>query len=264
MPRHARILNEKNVYHVMLRGNNRGKIFIDNEDKQRIIETIRLKKKDREFFIYAYCVLDNHIHLVIREGEDSLSRIVKRIATSYAYYFNKKYNRMGHVFQDRFRSENIEDDKYLLCAIRYVHRNPVKAGLGSIDKYPWSSYKEFMDKKTDLVESNEIFGIISNNIVDGLKEFAQFHQESCNDTFLELVDEKEVDATNVQQLIAEFLQKNKIEIPQLKSAQNKKFREELINLIIKKSNLSLRRIAEELGLNREMVRKAALSKEPSP
>ena len=103
MPRHARILNEKNVYHVMLRGNNRGKIFIDNEDKQRIIETIRLKKKDREFFIYAYCVLDNHIHLVIREGEDSLSRIVKRIATSYAYYFNKKYNRMGHVFQDRFR-----------------------------------------------------------------------------------------------------------------------------------------------------------------
>jgi|LSQX01.2.fsa_nt_gb REP element-mobilizing transposase RayT len=264
MPRHARILNEKNVYHVMLRGNNRGKIFIDNEDKQRIIETIRLKKKDREFFIYAYCVLDNHIHLVIREGEDSLSRIVKRIATSYAYYFNKKYNRMGHVFQDRFRSENIEDDKYLLCAIRYVHRNPVKAGLGSIEDYPWSSYKEFMDKKTDLVESNEIFGIISNNKVDGLKGFAQFHQESNNDIFLELVDEKEVDATNVKLLIDEFLQKYKIEISQLKSAQNKKFREELINLIIKKSDLSLRRIAEELGLNREMVRKAALSKEPSP
>ena len=264
MPRQARILNEKNVYHVMLRGNNREKIFIDNEDKQRIIETIRLKKKDREFFLYAYCVMDNHIHLVIREGEDSLSRIVKRIGVSYAYYFNKKYNRIGHVFQGRSKSENIEDDKYLLCAIRYVHRNPVKAGLGSFDEYPWSSYKEFMDKKTDLVESNEIFGMISNNKVDGLKEFVQFHQESCNETFLELVDEKEIDATNVQQLIAEFLQKNKIEKPQLKSAQNKKFREELINLIIKKSNLSLRGIAEELGLNREMVRKAALSQEPSP
>lgn len=132
MPRQARILNEKNVYHVMLRGNNREKIFIDNEDKQRIIETIRLKKKDREFFLYAYCVMDNHIHLVIREGEDSLSRIVKRIGVSYAYYFNKKYNRIGHVFQGRFKSENIEDDKYLLCAIRYVHRNPVKAGLGSL------------------------------------------------------------------------------------------------------------------------------------
>lgn len=264
MPRQARILNEKNVYHVMLRGNNREKIFIDNEDKQRIIETIRLKKKDREFFLYAYCVMDNHIHLVIREGEDSLSRIVKRIGVSYAYYFNKKYNRIGHVFQGRFKSENIEDDKYLLCAIRYVHRNPVKAGLGSFDEYPWSSYKEFMDKKTDLVESNEIFGMISNNKVDGLKEFVQFHQESCNETFLELVDEKEIDATNVQQLIAEFLQKNKIEKSQLKSAQNKKFREELINLIIKKSNLSLRGIAEELCLNREMVRKAALSQEPSP
>ncbi|NLA49053.1 MAG: hypothetical protein GX876_06270, partial [Bacteroidales bacterium] len=137
-----------------------------------------------------------------------------------------------------------------------------------IEEYPWSSYKEYMDKKTDFVESNEILGIISDNKVAGLKEFAQFHQKSCNDTFLDLADEKEVDATNVKRFIAEFVQKYKIEISQLKSAQNKKVREELIKLIIKKSDLSLRRIAEELGLNREMVRKAALSKvlsrEPSP
>jgi REP element-mobilizing transposase RayT len=76
--------------------------------------------------------MDNHIHLVIKEGKDPIARIMKRIGTSYVYYFNKKYRRTGHVFQDRFRSENVKDDSYLLSVIRYVHQNPIKPGIGTI------------------------------------------------------------------------------------------------------------------------------------
>jgi putative transposase len=119
----------------MLRGNNREKIFRDEEDKARMIDTLGDKKKAEEYFLYAYCVMDNHIHLIIKEGKDPIASIVKRIATSYSYYFNKKYKRIGHVFQERFKSENIEDESYLLAAIRYVHQNPVKPGIGTVDGY---------------------------------------------------------------------------------------------------------------------------------
>jgi putative transposase len=72
--------------------------------------------------------MDNHVHILINEGSDEIGRIMKRINISYAYYFNKKYDRIGHLFQDRFKSEGIESDVYLLSAVRYIHNNPVKAG----------------------------------------------------------------------------------------------------------------------------------------
>ena len=77
--------------------------------------------------------MDNHIHPIIKEGKDPVARTVKRIAASYSYYFNKKYKRIGHVFQERFRSENIEEESYLFSAIRYVHQNPLKPGIGTIN-----------------------------------------------------------------------------------------------------------------------------------
>jgi REP element-mobilizing transposase RayT len=106
MPRSARKKSEKQVYHIMLRGNNKENIFIDEGDKLRIIDTLQEKKKFGEYYLYAYCVMDNHLHIIIKEGKDTIDRIVKRIAASYACYFNKKYKRIGHVFQERYRSEN--------------------------------------------------------------------------------------------------------------------------------------------------------------
>ncbi|MCC5468750.1 transposase, partial [Pelosinus sp. Bkl1] len=97
--------------------------------------------------------MDNHIHLIIKEGKDPIASIVKRIATSYSYYFNKKYKRIGHVFQERFKSENIEDESYLLAAIRYVHQNPVKPGIGAVDGYKWSSYRDYIGMGRNLTDT---------------------------------------------------------------------------------------------------------------
>ena len=263
MPRCARIKSKTQVYHIMLRGNNREKIFIDEEDKSRIIDTLGEKKKAEEYFLYAYCVMDNHIHLIIKEGKNSIASIVKRIAASYSYYFNKKYKRIGHVFQERFKSENIEDESYLLAAIRYVHQNPIKPGIGTIDGYKWSSYRDYIGMVRKLTDTEEILGIISNLNEKAVMEFVRFNQELTGETFLDVCEEKEIDQFNVTEYINRYLAKKGIGINDLRNTANKAQREELIKLLQEKSNLSLRGIAMALSLNREMVRTATLSKDLS-
>jgi len=264
MPRHARVLNDKQIYHIMLRGNNKEKIFID--DKERILDTIEDKKQKGEFYLYAFCIMDNHIHLLIREGTDGIARIIKRIATSYAYFFNKKYRRIGHVFQDRYRSENIKDDSYLLAAMRYIHRNPVKAGICNIEEYKWSSYKEYIGKKSSLVDVGQILGMFSGNKDIAAKEFASFNREDTGEIFLDVEDagEKAMDEANIDEYIKRYLSEKGLETDELRSPKNRGEREELIRQLLEKSNLSRRGVALALGLSREMVRRVNVSEEPSP
>ena len=260
MPRGARVKSQTQVYHIMLRGNNREKVFIDEEDKSKIIDILRDKKKTEEYFLYAYCIMDNHIHLIIKEGQNSIATIVKRIATSYAYYFNKKYKRIGHVFQERFKSENIEDESYLLAAIRYVHQNPIKPGIGTIDGYKWSSYKDYIGMGTRLTDTAQILGIISNFNDKALIEFVRFNHEFIEGPFLDIGEEKEIDQLNMTESVNKYLAEKEMGINDLRSRANKSKREDLIKFLLEKSNFSLRAIAATLGLNREMVRKAKVSK----
>ena len=104
MPRYPRRYSKTGIYHIMLRGNERKDIFVDKQDKKKFIMTVIQKKANEAFKLYAYCIMDNHLHLVIKEQNEPISQIVKKITTSYAYYFNNKYKRVGHLFQDRYRS----------------------------------------------------------------------------------------------------------------------------------------------------------------
>ena len=256
-------MSENQVYHVMLRGNDRQKIFIDQEDKERIIATIKEKREGSRYLIYAFCVMDNHIHLVIKEGEENLSRIIKRIATSYAFYFNQKYKRSGHVFQDRFRSENIENEKYLLAVIRYVHQNPEKAGIGTIESYRWSSYWEYLKKETGLVETGEILGMVSEDQEKAIREFKRFNREKADEECIDVAEEKETDPEKIRDMVDGYLRAKGIDRAELRSPGGRGSREEIVKLLQEKTGLSLRGIAQELGLNREMVRLAAMSRAPS-
>jgi REP element-mobilizing transposase RayT len=116
----------------MVRGINRQDIFQNDEDKGVYLKRIAKYKDECGFKIYAYCFMCNHIHLLIKEGEKSISEAMKKIGTSYVYWYNLKHNRTGHLFQDRFRSEVVENDAYLLTVAKNIHQNPVKIGL-SID-----------------------------------------------------------------------------------------------------------------------------------
>ena len=138
MPRGARQKSITGIYHIMLRGADRRIIFADDEDCKRFLDTMWRVKQISEFRLYAYCLMGNHIHLLLREGKEPIELIFKRIGSSYVYYYNWKYQLHGHLFQDRYRSETVEDDAYFLDVLRYICQNPVKAALVTTPfEYPW-------------------------------------------------------------------------------------------------------------------------------
>lgn len=109
MPRQARKKSASGIYHIVLRGINQQVIFEDEEDNNKFIETIKTYKAISGYKIYAYCLMSNHVHLLLKVEKEDLDLIIKRIAGSYVYWYNWKYHRRGHLFQDRFKSEPVED-----------------------------------------------------------------------------------------------------------------------------------------------------------
>ena len=124
----------------MVRGINQQNIFVEDNDYLKYIDTLREYKKEIAFELYAYCLMGNHLHLLIKEGNEEIGNTMRRIGVSYAYWYNRQYDRSGHLFQGRFKSEPVEDDTYFLTVLRYIHQNPVKAGLvNNTEDYKWSS-----------------------------------------------------------------------------------------------------------------------------
>lgn len=129
MVRTAREKSESEIYHAMIRGINKQHIFQDDEDRIRFISIIKHYSDIDVYSLYAYCLMDNHVHILLKEGEHDISSAMKRISASYVLWYNKKYGRCGHLFQDRFKSEPVNSDAYLLTVLRYIHRNPIAAGI---------------------------------------------------------------------------------------------------------------------------------------
>lgn len=164
----------------MLRGINKQVIFEDEEDNIKFLETLKKYKAISGYKIFAYCLMSNHVHLLLKVEKEDIDLIIKRIASSYVYWYNWKYKRNGHLFQDRFKSEPVENDSYFLTVVRYIHQNPLKAGVcKSIDGYNFSSYNEYV-KKADLVDTDFCLGIIDK------EQFLDFNNEYNEDVCLEI------------------------------------------------------------------------------
>lgn len=261
--RQARSKSTTGIYHVMLRGNERRPVFIDDEDKHRFTEIILQKKQSSSCRLYAFCILDNHVHLVFQEVDQPLETLMKRIGVTYAAYFNKKYGRIGHVFQDRFRSEAIEDESYLLSAIRYVHNNPVKLEGEFTINYPWSSYPWYMGNKQDtalLPEMIETLNLFSPNQQRALQLFSEFHLQEEPHQFLEVAATKSASETP-EDLIAEFLRSRQWTVEDLCKKENLIVTADLIRVLLTHGGISGRQIAQLTGINREKVRRIAVSVE---
>lgn len=260
MARQPRIKSATGVYHVMLRGNERKPVFLDDEDKNKFVD-IMLKKKDGSAIrLYAYCVMDNHVHAVIQEVTQPLDRFMKRIAVTYAAYFNKKHHRTGHVFQDRFRSEAIENEAYLLSVIRYIHNNPFKLECGPTVNYLWSSYPSYIGYKESsplLPEMIDILEQFSANRKDAIQRFCEFHlAKETQHLFLDIVDEND---ENAEDLLQNFLQSHSMLIEDLQKNDNKLIVAELLHILISESKISCRQMSNLTGVNREKVRKMVAS-----
>lgn len=179
MPRYARVkTGEYCTYHIIERGNARKPIFFDANDKGRFLDTLRKMKQRYGYKLYAYCLMDNHVHLVIDSNGSDISTIMKSINVSYVFYFNKKYQRCGHLFQDRFRSEVVDSDRYLIELTRYIHLNPVRAKIvGNASDYKWSSYGSYIGLVrgySDLLDISLVLKQFSNDVNEARKEYINY------------------------------------------------------------------------------------------
>jgi REP element-mobilizing transposase RayT len=164
MPRVARIKNENGIYHVMVRSISDIPLFKDNEDKNKYLELIKKYKLTYIFKVYAYCLMTTHAHIAIDCCGADISKIIKSINQCYAAYFNKKYNRHGHVFQDRFKSKLVDDDKYLLTLTAYIHNNPknISDDKKSILEYKYSSLGIYLNLATNIFDILDVDYILSH------------------------------------------------------------------------------------------------------
>jgi len=245
MSRAARKTSETGIYHIMARGINRQDIFQDEEDKGVYLERLTRYKEECGFEIYAYCLMDNHIHLLIKEGKVKISDVMKKLGTSYAYFYNWKYERTGHLFQDRYRSENVEDDEYLLQVVRYIHQNPLKEGL-SLEE--WTSYKDYVNKR-GITDRDLIFGMLNKNPEKAEKMFVEYMNEANDDLCLDITGKKRLTDEEAKNII--------ITVGKLKSCQDmqnidKEKREKVLRKL-KEKGLSIRQIERLTGINRGTV-----------
>lgn len=185
MSRKPRRKSRNGIYHIMLRGINKQTIFEDEEDKLRLLETIEKYKEKSKFKIYGYCLMDNHVHLLIKETEECVSLIIQRISASYVYWYNHKYERCGHLFQERFKSENVETISYFITVLRYIHQNPIKAGLATnVFDCKWTSIQEYLGH-THFIDIESALKLFSPDRSKALQLFNKYMQESNDDQCLD-------------------------------------------------------------------------------
>lgn len=222
MPRFSRGSINTKYFHVMTQGINKSYIFDKPVDIKYYIKIMYELKEEHNLKIVAYCVMNNHTHMLIRVDKiEELSKYMQRLNSKYAHYYNKKNNRVGYVFRDRFKSQGIYSEKQFYACIKYIYDNPVKAGICSKpEQYPYSNYKSITVKKIDDIKY----------------------------TFID-IEEKTIEYKSE---IEKILNKNNLTIDEIRINHDKL--KKCIKILKNKYNISLRRIAKELNIGRERVR----------
>ncbi|SNX67166.1 REP element-mobilizing transposase RayT [Bacillus oleivorans] len=258
MPRVARVKSNSGIYHIMLRGANKQEIFHDDYDRNIFLNILEKYKIQSDMSIYAWCLMNNHVHLLVKEGSENISVTMKRIGVSYVWHYNWKYHTNGHLFQDRFRSEIVETYPYLLRVTRYIHQNPVKAGIVKrVDDWKWSSCRGYYGKSLvseNLLDQEYILSHFSVNPSVAKERFKEFNEMPDNDSYLEDKDtwrrmtDKEAGLKIKNSL-------GSIEIAQVKSLP-KTERTRVLRKIKEINGLSLRQAARILGVSPSLINRA--------
>jgi len=151
MARSIRLDYPDTFYHILSRGNEQRDIFRGKEDYQKFIQLLERLFEKFGVEIHAYVLMSNHYHLMVRMREANLSRAIQWLGASYSMWFNRRHSRSGHLFQGRFKSYLIEDEKYLTALCLYIHRNPIRVGIADrLMDYPWSSYPVYSGREADV------------------------------------------------------------------------------------------------------------------
>ena len=173
-----RITGRSGYIHIIKRGINHQDIFIEEEDYRYFLNTIRELKTEMDFDIVAYCLMSNHVHLLIHDENLQFSKMIQRLMTRYAMHFNRKYKRTGPLCEGRYTGRTIENERYLLTAVRYIHNNPISAGISLPEDYKWCSYREYIggvQPNNIICDTKIIIGLFSS-----IDYFIEFHRSNLD------------------------------------------------------------------------------------
>lgn len=246
VPRQPRRRSKTDCYHVILRGNNKDYIFVNDSEKEYFIK--QLYDQHHLVELIAWCIMDNHVHLILKAEFNHLSTTLKRISIKFAKRYHNIYGTSGHIFQDRFRSEPIESEGYLLSAIRYVHNNPVNAKLVNEPKdYRWSSYNNYILR--NLSQSMAMVMSLFNDSLDG---FALFHNKKDDNNHLEI---KEDSRTIAKERLAKAIHKKVNDYSIEKISSNKNAVMDIVDEFKGDKIISLRMLADAMGVSYSTIQR---------
>ncbi|KJS19221.1 MAG: transposase [Clostridiaceae bacterium BRH_c20a] len=259
MPRRAREKSETGIYHIMIRGANRQEIFHDDKDRLRFLDTLNKVKTTSKMQVYGWCLMNNHVHLLLEEGSEEISISMKRLGVSFVWYYNQKYKTTGHLFQDRFKSENVESDKYLLTVIRYIHQNPVKVQLVKrVEQWRWSSCRGYYGDKVyprSLLDNELVLKMFFEDESKAMEKFKQFNEQETNDSCLDDIINEKVKLSDEEARLEVLKVIDGIEIAQVKSLP-KKERDQILQKVKGIEKITQRQAARILGVSPNLIFKA--------
>ncbi len=252
MPRTSRVKSKSGTYHIIMRGINRQTLFEDEEDYIRFVQTLERYKEVCGYSLYAYCLMGNHVHLLLKEDKHPLETIMRKICGSCVLWYNKKYDRVGYLFQDRFKSEPVEDEAYFLTAIRYIFQNPLKANLVTeISNYAWTNYVNYMveDKGAAI---DFVFDIFNKNREKAIKSFIHYINRENNDECLDIFQRHQITDDDAREIIKKHCGINHGTEMQKLDIQT---RNSHIKGLKEKYGLSIRQIERITGIGRGVVQR---------
>ena len=179
MPRQARIDAPGALHHVIIRGIERRKIFRSDFDRNNFVERLSALVPATSIDCFAWAILDNHVHLLLRTGDTPISIFMSRLLTGYAGWFNRKYKRHGQLFQNRYKSILCQEDPYLKELVRYIHLNPLRAGmvkdLKVLDGFSWCGHSVLMGKSEQPWQNLDyVYRLFSNRKKESRKKYREF------------------------------------------------------------------------------------------
>lgn len=254
MPRQPRKVSKTKIYHVMSRALNKQILFDDESDYLYFLNVLNDTKKELHFEIYAYCLMSNHFHLLIKEKGADISTIMSKIDTKYANYYNNKNGRTGFVFNDRFHSEVVETVKYFLTCIRYIHQNPLKAMIcKKTYEYKFSSIHAYRKEKgnyLNLVDTKYIKDKFDIN------EFIKWNEIDNRDRCMDAANNKMTDNEILKLLYKSMGIKSKQEYLQKSEAEKIYHILKLIDF-----SIPLKQLSRVTGIYYNKLQKLRIGKE---
>lgn len=260
MARRARMSSVTGIYHIVICGREYREIFHDAEDFSNMLSIIGKAKRDKGFQLLAYCLMDNHAHILLKEGLDALSTSMRRITVGYAKYYQKKYEQLGHVFQDRFKSEPVEIINNLPQLIDFIHCNPIKAGIISkAGVYRWSSYGSYSHANGEQDDQTDVLVLQKILKEYGMQDYTPAEEvNAIKIGFLEVmgISEEHIDTADIPVIVSGIMREYALKLEDLHELVDKAKRDLVLAELRQATKMPIRRLAAMTGLSKDIVFRA--------